>query len=60
MAESIVGLMVYRAQLGQLSAQLADKFRKRFDITNLRNIRRFYMAFTIRNAVRLELSQIHY
>ncbi|HCZ9034608.1 TPA: hypothetical protein O4F91_001204 [Vibrio alginolyticus] len=52
--------MVYRAQLGQLSAQLADKFRKGFDITNLRNIRRFYMAFTIRNAVRLELSQIHY
>jgi len=49
-----------KAQLQQLSQQLAAQFGKGFDVTNLRNMRRFYLAFPIRDAVRLELSWTHY
>ncbi len=49
-----------KAQLKQLSAQLTDDYGKGFDVTNLRNMRRFYMAFPIRDALRLELSWTHY
>jgi hypothetical protein len=49
-----------KAQLKQLSQVLSQDFGKGFDITNLRNMRRFYMAFPIRDAVRLELSWTHY
>ena len=47
-------------QLQQLSAQLTQEFGKGFDISNLRNMRRFYQAFPIQDAVRLELSWTHY
>lgn len=47
-------------QLEQLSARLTDEFGKGFDVTNLRTMRRFYQAFPIRDAVRLELSWTHY
>lgn len=47
-------------QLKQLSAALTDRLGKGFDITNLRNMRRFYLAFPIRDAVRPELSWTHY
>ena len=43
-----------KAQLKQLSEKLTERFGKGFDITNLRNMRRFYQAFPIRDAVRLE------
>ncbi len=46
--------------LEQLSTRLTREFGKGFDITNLRNMRRFYEAFPIRDAVRLELSWTHY
>lgn len=47
-------------QLQQLSALLTQEFGKGFDISNLRNMRRFYRAFPIQDAVRLELSWTHY
>ena len=49
-----------KQQLAQLSARLMAAFGKGFDVTNLRNMRRFYEAFPIREAVRLELSWTHY
>ncbi len=49
-----------KAQLSQLSNKLTSEFGKGFDVTNLRNMRRFYRAFPIRDAVRLELSWTHY
>ena len=48
-----------KAQLKTLSQQLTQHFGKGFDVTNLRNMRRFYQAFPIRDAVRLELSWTH-
>lgn len=45
-----------KAQLQALSAHLAQEFGKGFDVTNLRNMRRFYNVFPIRDAVSLELS----
>jgi len=39
---------------------LQDEFDKGFDVTNLRNMRRFYLAFPIRETVSLELSWSHY
>ncbi len=42
-------------QLAELSTRLTDLFGKGFDVSNLRNMRRFYQAFPIRDAVRLEL-----
>ena len=49
-----------RAWLKQLSQQLTERLGKGFDVTNLRNMRQFYHAFPIRDAVRLELSWTHY
>ena len=49
-----------KAQLKTLSQQLTQHFGKGFDVTNLRNMRRFYRAFPIRDALRLELSWTHY
>ncbi len=47
-------------QLQQLAKQLTEEFGKGFDITNLRNMRRFYEAYPIRDALRLELGWTHY
>ena len=49
-----------KQQLQQLSQQLAERLGKGFDVTNLRNMRQFYLGFPIRDAVRLELSWTHY
>jgi hypothetical protein len=47
-------------QLKKLSLQLTERFGKGFDTTNLRNMRRFYQVFPIRETVSLELSWSHY
>ena len=47
-------------QLQVLSTQLTERLGKGFDVTNLRNMRRFYTAFPIRETVSLELSWSHY
>ncbi|MBC3879713.1 DUF1016 domain-containing protein [Undibacterium sp. FT79W] len=47
-------------QLEQLSARLTEEFGKGFDVRNLRNMRAFFQAFPIRNALRTELSWTHY
>lgn len=47
-------------QLAVLSARLTALFGKGFDATNLRNMRRFHLAFPIRETVSLELSWSHY
>lgn len=47
-------------QLKQLSMVLTQDYGKGFDITNLRNMRRFYLAFEKRETVSLELSWSHY
>lgn len=49
-----------RAQLKQLSTQLTQEFGTGFDVTNLRLMRRFFLIFPIRDALRLELSWTHY
>lgn len=49
-----------KRQLKLLSERLQREFGKGFDITNLRNMRRFYLAFPIRETVSLELSWSHY
>ncbi|RUR35722.1 PDDEXK nuclease domain-containing protein [Vreelandella populi] len=49
-----------KQQLQQLSKQLTERLGKGFDVTNLRNMRQFYLGFPIRDAVRLELSWTHY
>ncbi len=49
-----------KEQLQQLSIMLTKEFGKGFDVTNLRTMRRFYLSFPIRDAVRLELSWTHY
>ncbi|MGY4878459.1 PDDEXK nuclease domain-containing protein [Vreelandella aquamarina] len=49
-----------KQQLQRLSSELTREFGKGFDVTNLRNMRRFYEAFPIRDALRLELSWTHY
>lgn len=49
-----------KAILKTLSHQLTLEFGKGFDETNLRNIRQFYLAFPIRDALRHELSWTHY
>lgn len=49
-----------KQQLQQLSQQLTERLGKGFDVTNLRNMRQFYLSFPIRDAVRLELSWTHY
>ena len=49
-----------KATLKVLSKQLTLEFGKGFDESNLRNIRSFYRAFPIRDALRHELSWTHY
>ncbi|MCK9246575.1 MAG: PDDEXK nuclease domain-containing protein [Anaerolineaceae bacterium] len=49
-----------KQQLEQLSSRLTSEFGKGFDVTNLRNMRRFYQAFPIRETVSPELSWSHY
>lgn len=49
-----------KAILKNLSHQLTIDFGKGFDERNLNNIRAFYLAFPIWNAVRTELSWTHY
>ncbi|RDH42135.1 PDDEXK nuclease domain-containing protein [Zooshikella ganghwensis] len=49
-----------KQQLQNLSQQLTERLGKGFDVTNLRNMRRFYLAFPIRETVSLELSWSHY
>jgi len=49
-----------KAVLKKLSMQLMQAFGKGFDESNLRNIRQFYFAFPIRDALRHELSWPHY
>ncbi|WP_163831440.1 PDDEXK nuclease domain-containing protein [Spartinivicinus ruber] len=49
-----------KQQLQSLSQQLSQEFGKGFDTRNLRNMRAFYQAFPIWNAVRTELSWTHY
>ncbi|SFA59776.1 Protein of unknown function [Pedobacter suwonensis] len=49
-----------KATLKNLSNQLTLEFGKGFDYTNLTNIRKFYLAFPILDAMRQELSWTHY
>lgn len=49
-----------KRQLAELSARLTEQFGKGFDASNLRNMRRFHLAFPIRETVSLELSWSHY
>jgi len=49
-----------KAVLKNLSKQLTLEFGKGFEESNLRNIRQFYAAFPIRDALRHELSWTHY
>lgn len=46
--------------LKNLSKQLTVEFGKGFDYTNLTNIRKFYIAFPIVDALRQQLSWTHY
>lgn len=46
--------------IAELSRRLTADFGKGFDESNLRNMRRFYLAFPIQDAVRPELSWSHY
>ena len=51
----------YGKQLLQyLSDKLTTEFGKGFDTSNLRKMRRFYLTFPIRDALRPELSWTHY
>ena len=49
-----------KQQLQQLSQTLTVRLGKGFDVRNLRNMRAFYQAYPIRNAVRTELSWTHH
>ena len=49
-----------KSTLKNLSKELTLEFGKGFDESNLRNIRSFYKAFPIRDALRHELSWTHY
>ena len=49
-----------KAVLKNLAQMLTLEFGKGFDERNLNNIRAFYVAFPIWNAVRTELSWTHY
>lgn len=49
-----------KGQLQQLSNKLIAEHGKGFDVTNLRNMRRFYLAFEKRETLSLELSWSHY
>ncbi len=49
-----------KATLKHLSEALTAEFGKGYDYTNLTNMRNFYIAFPILDAVRQELSWTHY
>jgi predicted nuclease of restriction endonuclease-like (RecB) superfamily len=49
-----------KQQIEQLAIRLSAEFGKGFDSRNLRNMRAFYLAYPIWNAVRTELSWTHY
>lgn len=54
-----------RAQYGAkvlqwLSTELTQEFGKGFDVSNLRHMRRLYLTYPIRDAVRRELNWTHY
>ena len=49
-----------KATLKNLSKELTLEFGKGFDYTNLTNMRNFYLAFPILDALRQELSWTHY
>lgn len=49
-----------KQQLQMLSEALTAQFGRGFDVSNLRNMRQFYLLFPIRDAVRRELSWTHY
>ncbi len=49
-----------KAVLKKLAEQLTVEFGKGFDERNLNNMRAFFLAFPIWNAVRTELSWTHY
>lgn len=49
-----------KEQLKRLSGRLTERFGKGFDVTNLRNMRRFYETFPIRETLSPELSWSHY
>ncbi len=46
--------------LAQLAQNLTAEFGKGFDASNLRNMRRFYLAYPIQETVSLKLSWSHY
>lgn len=46
--------------LANLSQRLAKEFGKGFDLTNLRRMRAFYLAYPNRDSLRLDLSWTHY
>ncbi|MEY4503901.1 MAG: hypothetical protein RL154_193, partial [Pseudomonadota bacterium] len=47
-------------QLEFISKELTQEFGKGFDVSNLRNMRRFYLAFPIQETLSLKLSWSHY
>lgn len=49
-----------KQQLEQLAITLQAEFGKGFDVSNLRNMRRFYLAFPIQDTLCPELSWSHY
>lgn len=49
-----------KRQLAELSTRLTEQFGKGFDVSNLRNMRRFHLAFPIRETVSPELSWSHF
>jgi predicted nuclease of restriction endonuclease-like (RecB) superfamily len=49
-----------KQQLQHLSEQLTRDHGKGFDVSNLRNMHRFYQSFPIRDTLCLELSWNHY
>ena len=49
-----------RRLLAYLSERLTAEFGKGFTVANLRNMRQFYQVFSIRYALRSELTWIHY
>ena len=46
--------------LTELARKLTEEFGAGFDVSNLRNMRQFYLHFPIRDALRRELSWTHY
>ncbi len=49
-----------KQQLKQISQELTKEFGKGFDVSNLQNMRRFYIAFPIQETLSPKLSWSHY